>query len=210
MNCVAKPMRFLSFYSSARWSSKAFTLAELLIALAILGIMATFTIPKIVSSQRNEAYNSAAKEAISTISQAYQLYKLNNTISSTTKFGDMTSYINYVQFDTTRTIDGKQTNGSQACNVGSGGCLILHNGGALRYNGSDLAGTGTTNALELYFDPNGTYGGTTDGPDKAVNIFLYYDGRITTRGNTLPNTEASGNTYATPSPALDPPWFSWD
>jgi type II secretory pathway pseudopilin PulG len=177
---------------------------------AILGEIATFTIPKIITSQRNGAYKTASKEAAATISQTYALYRLDNTVSSSTRFGDMTSYINYVQFDTARTIDNKQTNGSTSCNVGSGGCLVLHNGGVLRYNGSTFAGTATTNALEFHFDPNGTYGGTTDGPDKSVNFFLYYDGRITTRGNTLPNTVASGGTYATPNPALDPPWFSWD
>jgi prepilin-type N-terminal cleavage/methylation domain-containing protein len=186
-----------------------FTLAELLIALAILGELATFTIPKVISAQQQGSYNAAAKEAIATVSQAYQLYQFNNTLSSGTKFGDMTSYINYVQYDTTRTIDSKQTNTSLSCNVGTGGCLILHNGGALRYSSVTFNGTASTNALELYFDPNGTYGGTTDGPDKSVDFFLYYNGRITTRGTTEPNTVANNNTYATPDPTLDPPWFSW-
>lgn len=53
-------------------AQKGFTLAELLIALSILGVIATFTIPKVLQSQQNGKYNTMAKEAIATISQAYQ------------------------------------------------------------------------------------------------------------------------------------------
>lgn len=191
--------------------SKGFTLAELLIALAILGLIATFTIPKVLQNQQNGSYKATSKEAASIVAQAYKLYKLNNTLSASTTFGDMTNYINYIQLDTTRLIDNKQTTGSISCNTsGGGGCLILHNGGALRYNGSSFAGTASTNAMEFLFDPNGVYSGTTDGPDKAVNFFIYFNGRLTTRGNILPNTDATGSTYATPEPTMDPPWFSWD
>jgi prepilin-type N-terminal cleavage/methylation domain-containing protein len=56
--------------------SLGFTLAELLIALAILGEIATFTIPKILSSQQNGTNKAKAKEAFSMVSSAY------NSISS--------------------------------------------------------------------------------------------------------------------------------
>ena len=42
---------------------KGFTLAELLISLGILGLIATFTIPKIVGAAGDSKYNAAAKEA---------------------------------------------------------------------------------------------------------------------------------------------------
>jgi prepilin-type N-terminal cleavage/methylation domain-containing protein len=197
----------LFFRNSCR-RFRGFTLAELLIALGILGVIATFTIPKILSAQQNNRYNAAAKEAAATISAAYKLYTLDNGLSSTAGFGNMTQYINYVSVDTSRTIDSKQTNSSITCSSG-GPCIILHNGGAIRYISSNFAGAADTNALEIYFDPNGTYGGTTDGPDKAVDFFLYYNGRIATRGTLLPNTTASGTSFPTPSPTLDPPWFSW-
>jgi prepilin-type N-terminal cleavage/methylation domain-containing protein len=92
-------MRYqFAFDPSLGCSVKGFTLAELLIAVAILGEIATFTIPKIVSAQQNGAYKAASKEAAATISQAYALYRLENTVSSSTRFGDMTSYINYVLY----------------------------------------------------------------------------------------------------------------
>lgn len=52
--------------------NRGFTLAELLIALAILGVIAAFSIPKVLSAQQNQTYNAIAKEAAAT----YQNYKL--------------------------------------------------------------------------------------------------------------------------------------
>jgi prepilin-type N-terminal cleavage/methylation domain-containing protein len=50
-----------------------FTLAELLIALTILGEIAAFTIPKIISSQQNGQKRAVTKEMIAMFSAAYQL-----------------------------------------------------------------------------------------------------------------------------------------
>lgn len=41
---------------------KAFTLAELLIALAILGVIATFTIPKVLTANQNGTFKAIGKE----------------------------------------------------------------------------------------------------------------------------------------------------
>lgn len=187
-----------------------FTLAELLIALAILGVIATFTIPKVLLVQQGQQYNAMAKEVAGMISAAFQQYRLTNEVTATMVAGDLTPYFNYVNLDTTRTIDNKYGSTTSSCTVAGGGCLMLHNGGALRYNGSTLAGTNLTNALEFIFDPDGIQtDNTTDSPGKSVNFFLYSNGLLTSRENTLPNTAASGGTYATPSSIADPPWFSW-
>ncbi|MEB3285996.1 MAG: type II secretion system protein [Vampirovibrionales bacterium] len=52
-------------------SIKAFTLAELLIALIILGVIATFTIPKILTAQEDQKKTAVFKECIDTIQQSY-------------------------------------------------------------------------------------------------------------------------------------------
>lgn len=189
----------------------AFTLAELLIALAILGVIATFTIPKILMAQQSAEYKAKAKEAAAMIAAAYASYSAQYTASSSTRIADLTSYMNFVRIDTSSTIDDKQTLGSLSCNAGgSGGCIVLHNGSRLRYSNDGFGGTASTNTLDFYFDPNGTYGNTTNGPDKSIQMFMYYNGRITSRGSTLPNTVAAGFTYTSPDSTYDPSWFSWN
>ena len=71
-------------------TSTGFTLAELLIALAILGVIATFTIPKILTSQANSQRNAIAKEVMSMISGAHQQLKSNNALSTSTTMGALT------------------------------------------------------------------------------------------------------------------------
>jgi len=71
-----------------------FTLAELLISLLIVGEIATFSIPKIINAQQNTVYNAKAKEALSSVAAAYNTYKMSNTVSVNTRFGDLTSYLN--------------------------------------------------------------------------------------------------------------------
>jgi flagellar biosynthesis protein FlhA len=74
-----------------------FTLAELLIALAILGVIATFTIPKIINAQQNQSYIAATKEVCATMANAYQQYQWNNTIdTSVFTLEQLIPSINYV------------------------------------------------------------------------------------------------------------------
>jgi len=179
---------------------RGFTLAELLISLSILGAIATFTIPKIITSQATSKYNAIAKESAAMVSEAYQLYQLQNTVSSTAGVEQLTPFMNYIATDSSTIIDDKQTGGTYTCGGGSANyCLRLHNGGILRYGRSVTYNFGGTNATDVVWfdiDPDGTTDGTTNGPGKAVEFYLYYNGKITTRG------------YVT-NPALDPPWFSW-
>lgn len=49
--------------------ARGFTLAELLIALTILGVIATFTIPKILSSQQDGKLKAIAKETAAAMEQ---------------------------------------------------------------------------------------------------------------------------------------------
>src|SRR5689334_18650453 len=110
-----------------------FTLAELLISLAILGVIATFTIPKIITAQTNSRYNAIANEAASMVSAAYQQYRHNNSsVTAGVGIEDLTPYMNYVATDTSTVIDDKQTGGTYTCGGGSANyCLRLHSGAML-------------------------------------------------------------------------------
>lgn len=190
--------------------NKAFTLSELLIALAILGVIATFTIPKVLQSQQDSRYKSIAKETAAMISDAYVVYKSHNTVSPATKSSDLTPYMNYVKVDTVTVIDYYQASTTDDCSTGVI-CLKLHNGSILTDEwGPSFTGTATTNAIHFLLDPDGKEtDGTTNGPGKSVRFYLYYNGRIATYASIYPNTKASDGTR-NPNPALDPPWFSWD
>lgn len=66
-------------------SKKAFTLAEVLITLGIIGIIAEITIPVLMQNVQDLQFKAAAKSAYSNASQALQLMKNDNG-------GSLTSY----------------------------------------------------------------------------------------------------------------------
>lgn len=188
-----------------------FTLAELLIALTILGVIATFTIPKIILSQQNSAYNAKAKEAISMIASAYQLYQQNGTVPASTSMNALTPYMNYVKVDTTSSVDDVYGNGSLSCGGGAGNnCLVLHNGAKiLMVSGWNFGGTSSTHVIQAWIDPDGITDGTTNNPGKSLVVELYYTGKVTSYGSV-------GNTFCgswvcpfTAVASNDPAWFSW-
>ncbi|MCE3234001.1 MAG: hypothetical protein K0Q50_181 [Vampirovibrio sp.] len=185
----------------------AFTLAELLITLAILGMIATFTIPKIISTTQNGQSNAKAKEALSTVSAAYQMWLNSGQVSSSTRLSDFTQYLNYTKIMTSGTIDDTNDFGSLTCSAGQP-CYKLHNGGVLMDRCS-FGGTSTTHVLFIMFDPDGEYSNSNTGPGKSLAIHVFYNGRVTDRGSVPFTVQSSCDTY-TPAPASETPsWFSW-
>ena len=67
-------------------SQLGFTLIEVMVVIAIIGIMATLIVPQIMSKP-NEARVIAAKQDISSIIQALKLYRLDNSRYPTTEQG---------------------------------------------------------------------------------------------------------------------------
>jgi prepilin-type N-terminal cleavage/methylation domain-containing protein len=199
---------YMSILRPVKLSRCGFTLAELLIALAILGLISTFTIPKIISAQQNERNNAVAKEAVSMVAGAYQLYRQSKPVTALTRFQDLTPYFNYVTEDTGgSTVDDAQSLGTVTCNA-SNRCLRLHNGAVLLYYPTmAFGGTGNTNGVWFNLDPDGK---VTDGVNgKSVQIWLYTTGRMTTVGSIDPGSCWDAGCNATAMPNLDPPWFKW-
>ena len=179
-----------------------FTLPELLIALVILAEIATFTIPKVLSSQQNSQSRSAALEVAAMIVSSYQSIQLAGTASSGIRFADMTQYINYVQVDTSSTID--EVPGFVAKSCASYACLKLHNGGILMYKASEsFSGTATTNGIWFLFDPDAQASSV-----KSVSFLLTAPGRITSSAYCPSPISSSAASY-TCAASYDPSWFSW-
>ena len=191
---------------------RGFTLAELLIALAILGVIATFTIPKVLQASSDAQFNAAGKEVAGMISGAYQAYQVRNTPVATTTIADLTPYMNYVSLQTTGQIDYVQNNATPYPCVTASPCLVLHNGGRLFYDpGVYFNGTGN-NAVWFYFDPDGRVtDGTASGPGHSVLFALYFNGRIRTWATVEAGTQCSSGCGGglSPSPVNEPPWFHW-
>ncbi len=185
-----------------------FTLAELLIALAMLGVIATFTIPKILSAQQDSRNNAVVKEAASAMSAAFQTHRLNGLVTTSTRATDLLSYLNYTSLDTAGNIDAPQTNTTYPCQAANP-CARLHSGAVVRSGSGVFLGTNTTNAIQFWVDPDGTVtDGTTNGPGKSVSFFIYYNGRIVTHDGVEAGTLYNGGAV-TSTPSLIPPWFSW-
>ena len=190
--------------------NKGFTLAELLIALVILAEIATFTIPKVLYSSQNKQYNTAAKEVLGMITSAYQQYSLTNgPVTASTTPGALTQYMNYITLDTSANVDWNYTQASGGSSASQPN-LLLHNGGRLvLYNTISFGGTNSNNAILFSLDPDGRVtDGTTNGPGKSLQIFLYYNGRVGTYGD-MPVTAVSSDTSRSVNSSLVPPWFSW-
>lgn len=135
-------------FEGLKRSSFAFTLAELLIALAILGVIATFTIPKILQTQQDNRFKALGKEAAATISGAFQAYQQQNQLNSGLKPGDLTPYMNYVSLDsvTVGRMDDIQTNGTLDCTNGQP-CWGWH----YPFNEPDVRGDGQHQRHSLLF-----------------------------------------------------------
>jgi prepilin-type N-terminal cleavage/methylation domain-containing protein len=191
-----------------------FTLAELLIALAILGVIATFTIPKVLQAQQNASYNAMGKEAAAMISAAYQIHQRNGLANVSTAPSDLFQYMNYIATNNGAPIDGLQGWGGTSPCTPPYSCIRLSNGSVLTADQptATFGGTATTNAIIFTYDPDGKVtDSTTNGPAKSVRFYLYFNGSIKTWGDMLPGTVNSWNyPGGGPRPDSDPPWFSWN
>lgn len=194
---------------------KGFTLAELLICLAILGEIATFSIPKILSAQQNARNNAKAKEVAAMISEAFQQAQLDGTLNANTKPSDLTPYMSYVAIDTSSPMDapGNFPVIVDSCTTyaGSFPCIKLHNGGLLMFdNACALNGSTSSHFMQFRFDPDGKRLGTpgVDGPSSSIWFDIYYNGRLTTRALLNAGSTCTSGTWGN-YPGVDPSWFSW-
>jgi prepilin-type N-terminal cleavage/methylation domain-containing protein len=192
-----------------------FTLAELLIALAVLGVIATFTIPKVLQSQQDSKFQAVFREDLSVLSQAFENYKIKNRVTASTGNLDLTPFINYVRVNTSglQLDSDYYSTGPATCDGSSYICLLMHNGSVIMAsNGDTFGGTATTNALFFEIDPDGKItesGSPYHGNGKLTDMMLYNTGRLKSYGTCDPGTTSSWWTPACPQPGADPTYVGW-
>jgi prepilin-type N-terminal cleavage/methylation domain-containing protein len=191
-----------------------FTLAEVLIVMAILGVVATFTVPKVLYSSNQASWNAKAKEAAAAISEAYTLYRMEKGVSASTKSTDILAYINSVG-PYTGTINSVPGESSLSCTGTS--CIQLHNGAVIMASDhNNFGGTTPNHGVWFRIDPDGqnTDGGTATPANGAVLFWLYANGGLRTWGTALSPTHyfINGSLVSSygPTPSYDPTWFSWN
>lgn len=98
---------FLPSFMRKKSSRSAFTLSELLISLAILGLIATFTIPKVLVAVSDQKQQAALKESISALNSVLYEGVTSGTIlpnegdSVVLKFWPKLNLVNYHTADCT-------------------------------------------------------------------------------------------------------------
>ena len=213
-----------------------FSLVEVLITLAIMGVVAAFAIPKVMNPNGSATNNSAkqttmAREVAFMILSAYEQYKAaNGTVPESFRATDLTPYMNYVsvlptntQLDTHANTGGIVTNCAGTSNgVQDGVCLLLHNGGALWAESvTKFAPTNDTttdlsslNFVSFRFDPNARYeGAVNDAPGMGMQMQFYYDGALRSRANIRAGSRKAAyvsNGWILPTLVgnEDPSWFT--
>ncbi len=205
-----------------------FSLAEILVTLALLGLLATFTIPKVlgVFIDNGDTSRRSVQAAASMIQGAYMQYRQENNPSGETRFGDFTPYMNYVKVLTAGDIDqDKDSSGVTSC-IPTAPCLVMQNGAIIRYwqgsgassSGNEFGGTSQNRYLNIQIDPDGEAKDATansDNPTKSVRVLLYYDGKIKdaamcATGDLTTNNDVDANWCPGNLITQRPTWFNWD
>jgi prepilin-type N-terminal cleavage/methylation domain-containing protein len=161
-----------------------FTLAELLIALAVLGVVATFSIPKVLQNQQNEQRRAVFKETIAAFSTmidtGLKTGELSRTeVVNTSNFIDYAlSHMNALKICNTHSGNqgcwdiGTQGNYGAASQAGQAG-MVLANGATI-CGMDDATGQGV---IDIFVDWNGKSPPNTLGEDQ---LYVGYCVRNTT------------------------------
>jgi prepilin-type N-terminal cleavage/methylation domain-containing protein len=143
-------------------SLQGFTLSELLVSLAVLGLIAAFAIPKVLTAVGTSSARAIGGELIATVSQAYEALRSdrNGSLSRSTKGADLVGKMNY---KTSVTATGVVT-------------VTFPNGGTIQYKPTDDFSDGTKGVIGFNIDPDG--GTTSTSQYGPASVYIANDGRF--------------------------------
>ena len=190
----------------------AFTLTELLIALTVLGLIATFTIPKLLNNYQYSQANAIAKEAASSVNQAITAYEHSSPLATDLSVNTIfQSTLGYVEKDMSSIVDSFPNGSASATGIDCAAydCYRLHNGAMIAMDpDTRIPGNNANDAIFIFVDPDGKFSDL-----KAVAFAVYVNHRIRTYGSLVNPTTGKHSavlTFSTgPVPNRDPDWFAW-
>lgn len=121
---------------SCRKFSGAFTLAEVLITLGIIGVVAALTMPSLIANYQKKVYVDKLQKAYNTFSNAFAKYKADNETDTFENFGDEEVFEKFAR---------KYFKVSKWCGTDKAGCMAdsyYHNdkkSGSSIYDYSDIS-----------------------------------------------------------------------
>ena len=140
---------------------KGFTLAEVLITLAIIGVVAALTIPSVIVKTQQQEFKTGAKKAISVLSQAIQLTEVKDGY---TPFTDNPA----AQADF---IDALMNNMNIVKTDDSGNAPVFYTADGMRYEIVYMS----SGEIDFIADVNGDKGPTKLGTEYAEANYDDYD-----------------------------------
>jgi len=158
---------------------KGFTLAEVLITLLIIGIIASITIPGIINNTSETEYYTALKQTYSDISNAVIMVQANNngrvnlgtaSTTSLTFMNDFCNVMSCIQQDTGANIFGtmkyRYYKSETAFTRGTSYAAILNNGNILHFvDNNTCTWYGVNSCGRIFIDINGKKGPNMWGKD---------------------------------------------
>jgi len=171
-------------------AKKGFTLSELLVSLAVLGLIAAFAVPKVLTSVGDSSFLANTKECLSVITAAYDAVKADNVTSfdptlitlSTAAATASTPYsminkINYVAAGdyTPSAVGVADVFTASASPANTTAAIRLGTGAVISFNSTDtFASVALPNVSRMKFliDPDGV------GVGKSFVALLGSDGRL--------------------------------
>ena len=157
--------------------NSGFTLSELLIALAILGLIATFTIPKILQSTSTQSRDSVLKETISSIGELfYTAHQLGGVANSNDSGGYILDNMNFVTYCPS---DSEAEGCWDTATQGTLSNNEEQEPGGILANGASLTGirrSDGSSSDNLVIDWNGLDGPNQIGQDQLMISLCYNNG----------------------------------
>ena len=161
-------------------NKKAFTLAEVLITLGIIGVVAAMTMPNLIANYKNKVLINQAKNSFSTLSNALIMTKINNGYDS---------YEDLFQKDKTSDeildILSKELKVIKTCKSGKGGCISWKT----KYQKKQFQ-----NGKTIYYDMrSSTSAILSDGSVITINNFTNQRKSGCSWVNSYPKRDEAGN-----------------